>query len=147
MRKLIFYAAAISAIAAALMGLVALAALPPLPPERLQEMSSLIVTGKATRVYTFVDDSSPDELYTYGVVELKVEKVEKGKYDSPLVYARYLQRGFRGRKAGWTGDGGHRGIPEVGEMTRAYLRMNKDGGYTALNPNGFNKLTSDSKKK
>jgi len=109
--------------------------LPPLSPEQMNRMSSHILTGKVLNIYTFVEKKKDFEV-THGLAEIQVGKMQKGKWDSPLVYVRFWRQKYTG-KSGWVGPTGNHDIPKPGDKIRVFAKTAKDGGLTVLDPNGF----------
>jgi hypothetical protein len=114
--------------------------------EELRAEATHIALGTVTAIYT-EETKDAQWLKTSGVVEVRVNKLEKGDKigTGDSVYARFW-------KEAWIGKGdpppfgpGHH-LPKKGDAVRVYLKKN-NGGYDALLPNGFESIpkSTDSK--
>ena len=104
--------------------------------ESLQAGATHIVVGTVKFIGTH-EEKDAKWLKTSGVVEVQVDAIEKGKRIEPgdAVYARFWQQGWIGKGNPPPSGSGHR-LPKKGDRVRVFLQQ-KEGGYDALLPNGF----------
>jgi hypothetical protein len=121
-----------------LTGSLVLAAVPPLSEERLQADSSLIVTGRISKVTTTTRDvgNGRDTIYH---VEIEVVAVEKGDAECGQTIKAQTWEPDR-RPDGWVGPQGQNVTPKAGLSVRCYLRGSSQEGYHFLVPNGLELL-------
>jgi hypothetical protein len=105
--------------------------------ERQCPEATHIVRGHIREVYTAERESDPGHVDTMYVIEVIVDKVDKGKglsTDKPL----YV-RGWKSklRPAGFDGPTGQNTIPRPFDRVWVYFRADRDGGYDLLEPNGI----------
>lgn len=116
-----------------------LAELPPQSPSQLEQGSDLIVTGVVKRIYTSDEARDRGMVDTRYLLEIAVERVEKGQAakSGEILFVRGWRA--KNRPDGWVGPGGHMGISSLkpGQKVRAYLDREDDGGHEPLLPNGF----------
>ncbi len=81
----------------------------------------------------------PGTVEAHYLVEMVVAGVEKGKRlkKGKVVYARCWKLKKYGKEGCRPGPGGHFAIPGEGDLVRAHLTEEADGGYSVLYPNGF----------
>lgn len=138
-------ALSLATILAAAFSAVAVAEIARLSPEELKEDADAIVVGKAAEVRAKTDRDAGWER-THGVVIVQVEKSEKGdklNAGDKVEIAFWTQR-WVGRSSPPPYGSGH-DVPEVGAIVRAHLKVQKDGTYEALLPNGLVPLPSATK--
>lgn len=117
----------------------------PYSNEKLKETATHIVVGKVQAIYTRTERKGY-YAYVRKVAEVKIEKLEKGKGPSGLVYARYFDRVWKGKGPVPPGGGSYWPQPKEGESYRFYLARNaydgwsrggsQDGGYNVIYVNG-----------
>jgi hypothetical protein len=103
---------------------------------RLQKQSTHVVTGKVESIYTY-EEKDAEWLKTYGVVEIRLERIEKGENleSGHTIYARFWRQTWIGQGVPPTFASGHQ-LPRRDDTIRGYLQR-KDGRFEALLPNGF----------
>lgn len=115
--------------------------------EKLAELSTHIVTAGIVALYERQVEAR-SWATTHRVAEMRVKRVEKGElHDADgLIYVRYWDRKWVGKRPGPPSTHGHRGLPSEGDSVRLYLAhnaydgfgtTNEDGGFNVLGPNGF----------
>ena len=114
-------------------------AIPDALPEELKQEASDVAVGTVKRNYSSVERIDSQWEFTYRILEIQIEGIEKGSTNSigKLAYFRIWNKRFVGPGTPEPGDYGHRSIPDVGNRVRAYLRRAADGGQDALRPNGI----------
>jgi hypothetical protein len=122
-------------------GGICLAAIPNKSSQSLQEAASHVVVGTVTRVYRSIEQASAEWEMTFGLVELRVERQEKGARLAQLVYVRFWTKRYTGAGMAAPGNYGFREVPQAGHAVRAYVLESEDGGLDALPPNGFEMLS------
>lgn len=121
-----------------------LTALAPAFAERIfekKENATNVVTGTVTKVYSKDSKLGDTGVFTHYLVEIKVQKVEKGdgiKPEQPL-YVR-CSRPTKQPGTPIAGPSGHRYIPKEGETIRAFLNRQPDGGFEVVYPEGIDPL-------
>ena len=114
------------------------AALPPQSPEDLKAEADLVVTATVTDVSKRSVELEAGYTNTVYEVDLKVDKVEKGKMTgSALLVTCWTPEN---RPEGWVGPQGQNEIPKSKERGRFYLRDVGEGAYEILEPNGWSAL-------
>ena len=72
----------------------------PSSEDQLEKIATNIIVGKVKAVYSYKEREGIPLVsgyeYDHKVVEVKVEKVEKGKISESLVYVRYWSRKWKG---------------------------------------------------
>ena len=140
-------------LAISLLGLVpgrALAEVPDKSPEKLRRAATMVVVGSVVKVYRRQESATHWDYQRY-VAEVRVVHCEVGDLDEgDLIYTRYWRRRYTGPPPGEPSTSGYRDLPAEGETLRLYLaqnagdgysRDNNDGGFNAIFPNGFERLT------
>ena len=141
MRNIIILLLAVLGIAAlGLVGGACLAAIPDLSPDALRTAATHIFSGKVLRIYSAVEQTSPEWETTYLLAEIEVAKSEKGDADGKLAYVRFQSRRYTGPGQEPPGDYGLRGVPEAGDVVRVFVTQAEDGGYDVIAPNGFERV-------
>ena len=121
-------------------GLLAAATLAEVPNQsrsQLEKRSTHIVVGRANHVYTS-ESEGERKIETVGVVELLIDRVEKGEglKAGQVVYGRFWKARLKPGAPPEPSSNGHRGLPQKGDVVRMYLRKADDGGYDVAFPNG-----------
>ena len=107
--------------------------------EQLEEIATHVVVGKGFPVLSGYE-------YDHKVVEVKIEKVEKGKISESLIYVRYWSRMWKGLGLPPPGGQSYENQPKKGQACRFYLAKNaydgwskgsQDGGYNVVYVNGI----------
>lgn len=114
------------------------AAIPPMSPEDLQSTADVVLVATVEKVTTRSVELAPDTHNTVYEIDLKVEKVEKGKITGKAVLATCWQPEMRPQ--GWAGPQGQNEIPTAKARGRFYLRDAGEGAYEILEPNGWSSL-------
>ncbi len=117
----------------------------PYSTEQLESTATHIVVGKVQAIYTRTEREGNYE-YVRKVAEVKIDKLEKGKGPSGVIYVRYFDRHWKGKGLVPPGGGSHWPQPKKGGIYRFYLARNaydgwstegtKDGGYNVVYVNG-----------
>jgi len=116
----------------------AFTAIPPLSASDRIRLSDLIVEGfVADQTVQIVSSDSSFSNFAY-TVNLDVQNVVKGDYDHPQISFEYWRP--RSRPQGFVGHQGQNNITEINTYIRAYLKIDPDGTYKLLEPNGFEVL-------
>ncbi len=123
----------------------ALAEKAPYSTEQLRRTATHVVVGKVQAIYTRKEREGNYE-YVRKVAEVRIDKLEKGKGPSGVIYVRYFDRHWKGRGLVPPGGGSHWPQPKRGGTYRFYLARNaydgwssegtKDGGYNVVYANG-----------
>jgi hypothetical protein len=138
MRNVIFLLLTVLGIVAlGVIGGACLAAIPDLSPDALRTAATHVFSGEVLRIYSAVEQTSPEWETTYLLAEIEVAKSEKGEHEGKLAYVRFQTRRYTGPGQEPPGDYGHRGAPEVGDVVRVFVNQAEDGGFDVLAPNGF----------
>jgi hypothetical protein len=121
----------------------------PMSPANIEKNSTHAVIGKVTAIYSKTSPAVKGFKDTHYVAEVRLEKIEKGDAikTGELIYARYWTREWVGVGFPPPDTTGYRGIPKEGETLRIHLTRGgyngfgttKDGGFTVLGPNGFDR--------
>ena len=121
-------------------------ALPPLSSTELDTASQLVVTGTVQGIYTATVQSEGKAGWTdeHLVLKVRVDTVTKGKAEVGKVVYLHAWHSDK-RPDGWTGNGGHRGLPAVGQSGKFYVKVKADGSLAILGPNGSSKLPKPTK--
>ena len=127
----------------------------PLTPGQLGTTSTHVIRGKVTAVDERTE-STGDWKDTKDVAEVRVEDCEKGDgvEKGDLADARDWQKEWVGKGQAPPSASRHEGLPSDGETLRVYMARdatdgfgeNKDGGFSVIGPNGFEKLKPGSNK-
>ena len=110
------------------------AAKAPSSKQQLESIATHIVVGKVQAIYSYKEREGIPLVsgyeYDHKVVEVKVEKVEKGKILESLVYVRYWSRKWKG--IGFQPPGGQSFYPQPkkGQLCRFYLAKNSYDGLS-----------------
>lgn len=115
---------------------IAQAELPPQSAEALRDSASIVVVGRCERTYSAVRPGEPGYRDTVYAIELRIEKVEKGKpgADGQTLFVKAWRA--KQRPEGWVGPSGQSQIPGRGDTIRVYAR-GEAGDYHVLLPNGL----------
>ena len=119
----------------------------------LEKVATHIVLGKVEAIYSRKERKKMDGYpydFTYYIAEVKVDRFEKGKGPSDLMYIRYFDLRWAGKGIAPPGPGGHDGV-FVGKTYRFYASRNaydgfhpkaenNDGGYNLVYVNGAQPL-------
>ncbi|HYE21495.1 MAG TPA: hypothetical protein VEA69_23815 [Tepidisphaeraceae bacterium] len=122
----------------ALVSVPAFAALPPQRPADLKKTATHVVTGTVAAVYTTEAAlDRPGMVNKLFAVEFAVTAVEKGEglAEGKVVFAKCWKPAKR--PTGFAGPQGQNALPAVGETGRLYLKLQADGTYAVLTPNGW----------
>jgi hypothetical protein len=106
-------------------------------PERQREDATHIVRGHVKAVYSAERQMSVEQIDTMYLIEIEVNRLDKGngpKVDEPL-YVRCWKS--KDRPGGFKGPAGQTAIPRVGDAVWVYFRLNRDGGYDLIEPDGI----------
>ncbi len=121
----------------------------PYSDKQLEKTATHIVVGKVQAVYSHKErDGLPGFAYEYDrkVAEVKIDKIEKGKVQTGLIYVRYWSREWKGIGLPPPGGGSYWPQPKKGLTCRFYLAKNandgwskgaQDGGYNVVYVNGI----------
>lgn len=115
--------------------------------EQLEELATHVVTADVVAIYERKVEAR-SWATTHRVAEVRVKTVEKGELpdEDGLLYVRYWDREWVGKRPAPPSTNGHRGLPSEGDSVRLYLSQNaydgfgttnEDGGFNVLGPNGF----------
>lgn len=115
--------------------LPAWAAIPPMSPEDLQSTADVVVLATVENVSHRTVEMEPAYLNTVYEIDLKVEKVEKGKITGTTLLVTCWQP--EERPHGWVGPQGQNEIPTAKVKGRFFLRDVGEGAYEILEPNGW----------
>jgi len=117
----------------------------PYSTEQLESTATHIVVGKVQAIYTCTEREGNYE-YVRKVAEVKIDKLEKGKGPSGVIYVRYFDRHWKGKGLVPPGGGSYWPQPKKGGTYRFYVALNaydgwsaegtKDGGYNVVYVNG-----------
>ncbi len=117
----------------------------PYSTEQLESTATHIVVGKVQAIYTCTEREGNYE-YVRKVAEVKIDKLEKGRGPSGVIYVRYFDRHWKGKGLVPPGGGSYWPQPKKGGTYRFYLALNaydgwsaegtKDGGYNVVYVNG-----------
>lgn len=117
----------------------------PYSTEQLESTATHIVVGKVQAIYTCTEREGNYE-YVRKVAEVKIDKLEKGRGPSGVIYVRYFDRHWKGKGLVPPGGGSYWPQPKKGGTYRFYVALNaydgwsaegtKDGGYNVVYVNG-----------
>jgi len=118
----------------------------PYSRKQLESTATHIVVGKVQAIYSRTEREGNYE-YVRKVAEVKMDKVEKGKGPTGLIYVRYFDRNWKGKGLVPPGGGAYWPQPKKGGSYRFYLARNaydgwskdenQDGGYNVVYVNGI----------
>jgi hypothetical protein len=115
-------------------------------PEGRNEEATHIVCGRVKTVYSAERQTAPGHVDSIYVLEVRVERVDKGKgpkVDEPL-YVRSWKS--KKRPPGFTGPTGQTMIPKADEYVFLYFNLNRDGGYDLINLQGTQTIQGGTEK-
>lgn len=122
---------------------VANAEIPKKSKEELHSTASHAFSGVVHRTYVRTEKRAHSE-YTYGVAEIVVNRVDKGKdvVARDRVFVRYWSEDptHDGRVRA-PGHYGHWDVPEERDTVEVYVTGDRTTGYDVLSPNGFFRVT------
>jgi len=122
---------------------VANAEIPKKSQEELQSTASHAFSGVVQRTYVRTVKRDHSE-YTYGVAEIVVSRVDKGKdvVARDRVFVRYWsEKPTNDGRFQAPGHYGHWDVPEERDLVEVYVTGDRTTGYDVLSPNGFFKVT------
>lgn len=110
--------------------------------EGLHASASHSFIGTVHRTYERTEKREHSE-YTYGVVEITVERVDKGKdfVAKDRVFVRYWQEKWTAGGSPPPGHYGHWDVPKERDVVEVYVKGDRTAGFDVLSPNGFFKVT------
>lgn len=114
------------------------AALPPLDDSERHQSSDEVFRGEIRAIYTRKRKKSDDFSDSEMLLEILVENVEKGKFQSGATV--YIQCWTADqRPEAWVGDGGQRPRPREGDRGLFYVEESGPGVFRLLHPNGWDR--------
>lgn len=120
------------------------AALPPLSAKERQRFARMVVTARVDDLDVRVRNRSRDSDWVVHI-KAKVENVEKGQPEDIVPELDITCWHIRSRSNGWAGPTGHYDIPAKSARFRMWLRMDDNGNWTPLEPNGIELLDGHSR--